>query len=159
MGSDIGGSGGMPPQENLDFYISLDQFWCILRAYWLTSFLNYLATQEKTIHVTVQGIDACSLQAGQVRKNSLEVSSGYTLHLINTGRRAFTGGAEPPSILNRGGFSPPSPPGSYATGIHNHIQDHGKIMTPDSFQVLAFNIIIILTHSTVCSAYWFDLQV
>jgi hypothetical protein len=26
----LGGSGGMLPQENLDFYISLDQFWCIL---------------------------------------------------------------------------------------------------------------------------------
>jgi hypothetical protein len=24
------GSGGMLPQENLDFYISLDQLWCIL---------------------------------------------------------------------------------------------------------------------------------
>jgi hypothetical protein len=28
----VGGSGGMLPQENLDFYISLDRFWCILSA-------------------------------------------------------------------------------------------------------------------------------
>ena len=33
----LGGSGGMLPQENLDFYISLDRFWCILRAHWLTN--------------------------------------------------------------------------------------------------------------------------
>jgi hypothetical protein len=32
----LGGSGGMLPQENLDFHISLDRFWCILST-WFTN--------------------------------------------------------------------------------------------------------------------------
>ena len=29
---DLGGSGVMLPQEDLDFYMLKDQFWCVLRA-------------------------------------------------------------------------------------------------------------------------------